>query len=345
MSHGDRAVRRALAWVALALVWAAPGMPQTPPEFDHVGTRFPLTGSHRRASCNACHTGGLFAGTPTRCAFCHDGSDLRAETSKPLDHVPSSDQCDDCHDTVLWDQVVFDHRSVMTACMGCHNGTNAGGKSPDHVVTSSDCDACHFTLAWSPASFDHADVTQPCESCHNGMTATGKDPGHLLTTAGCEICHSTRAWSPTTFSHEGIVSPCSSCHDGSTATGTPADHFVTSLECDACHSTTRWTGARYVHNSATYPGNHRRNLGCRDCHRSNTEMVDYSSPAYQPDCAGCHASDFKPGPHKKFENPDTFYTVGELRDCTGACHVYTDATLSTIKKRRTGEHRVSDSEF
>jgi len=68
--------------------------------------------------------------------------------------------------------------------------------------------------------------------------------------------------------------------------------------------------------------------------------------AYAPDCAGCHANDYKTGPHKKTENPDTRYTVDELRDCTGACHVYTDSSLTTVKKFRPGpEHRVNKNDF
>ena len=40
------------------------------------------------------------------------------------------------------------------------------------------------------------------------------------------------------------------------------------------------------------------------------------------------------------------YTVSELRDCTGACHVYTDATMTTIQRSRPGpEHRVNGGEF
>ena len=43
---------------------------------------------------------------------------------------------------------------------------------------------------------------------------------------------------------------------------------------------------------------------------------------------------------------DVRYTVGELRDCTGACHVYTDSTMTTIKENRPGpEHRISAGEF
>jgi len=34
-----------------------------------------------------------------------------------------------------------------------------------------------------------------------------------------------------------------------------------------------------------------------------------------------------------------------LRDCAGSCHIYSDATLTTIKERRSGEHRVSSGDF
>jgi len=79
---------------------------------------------------------------------------------------------------------------------------------------------------------------------------------------------------------------------------------------------------------------------------ADAEQVTWTSPAYQPDCAGCHANDFISGPHKKHENPDVSYTVAEISDCTGACHIYTDSTLSTVKEFRPGpEHRVSAGDF
>ena len=49
-----------------------------PPGFDHFRTRFPLVGAHERITCQSCHQGGLFEGTPTRCVLCHDGSGFRA---------------------------------------------------------------------------------------------------------------------------------------------------------------------------------------------------------------------------------------------------------------------------
>ena len=75
-------------------------------------------------------------------------------------------------------------------------------------------------------------------------------------------------------------------------------------------------------------------------------MVVYTDdPSLAPDCAGCHRNDYRTGPHKKHENPDVQYTVQELKDCTGSCHIYTDATLTQIKETRNREHRVSDSGF
>lgn len=74
-------------------------------------------------------------------------------------------------------------------------------------------------------------------------------------------------------------------------------------------------------------------------------MVYTDAPSLAPDCAGCHRSDFESGPHKKHENPDRSYTAMELRDCSGSCHVYEDATLATIIKTRNRAHSVGDRDF
>jgi hypothetical protein len=164
----------------------------------------------------------------------------------------------------------------------------------------------------------------------------------------CEACHSTVAFSPVaTMDHFQVIGSCSSCHNGAIATGKNAGHFVTAQECDLCHTTNQWTPHIYRHIGLPYePLDHRDNLGCTECHQGNTETVNWRSPAFQPDCAGCHSNDYKSDPHKKHENPDRRYTVSELRDCTGACHVYTDSSMTTIKKSRPGpEHRISGGDF
>jgi hypothetical protein len=249
----------------------------------------------------------------------------------------------------FWDPAVtVDHLQVLGSCASCHDGAIATGKNINHLPTGDNCEDCHTTAAWVPAVFDHAGVTPgTCSQCHDGITATGKDGDHLVTNAECDACHLTLAWLPATFDHDNVApGTCSTCHDGVTATGKPGGHFQTALECDTCHDTNFWTPEVFTHSSPTYPGDHRGNLDCTDCHTSNAEIVPWQFPAYQPECAACHVNDYKSGPHKKYENPDTRYTVGELADCSGACHTYTDSSLTTIKKFRPGpEHRVSGNDF
>ncbi|MEZ4291164.1 MAG: hypothetical protein R3E53_11760 [Myxococcota bacterium] len=43
---------------------------------------------------------------------------------------------------------------------------------------------------------------------------------------------------------------------------------------------------RYDHAGTAYPGDHRVNLDCTDCHGGNNAVVTWSNPTYQPECAG-----------------------------------------------------------
>ena len=187
-----------------------------------------------------------------------------------------------------------------------------------------------------------------CSSCHNGTDATGKGPLHVQTTNVCEDCHSSNAWTPVTnVDHNQVLGSCSSCHNGTIATGQNPGHFSTAQDCGVCHDPIAWTPADYRHTGLSYePQDHRGNLACTACHKNNSEVVNWRYPAFRPDCAGCHAGDYKSDPHKKWENPDTRYTASELRDCTGACHVYTDSSMTRILKNRPGpEHRISGADF
>lgn len=334
-----------LLGAALLLACLGGAEAQTRPEFDHDATAFPLFGAHERTSCESCHTGGRFEGTPTDCGYCHDGTNKWAVSAKHPGHFPTGADCGFCHTARSWEQARMDHGTVSSSCESCHNGGFAEGKPPVHPASSERCGDCHRTLTWAGARFDHSNVTTACFTCHNGVDATGKHTGHVASSNDCQLCHSTRSWIPARFDHSNVTGSCRSCHDGITATGTPNGHFLTSLDCSACHSTLTWDNADYAH-GAGYPDHGRGRLDCRDCHGGNSDAVTWSSPAYQPDCAGCHARDFRPGPHKKWENPDTFYTVGELRNCSGSCHVYTDSTLTTIRSRRGGpEHRPRNGGF
>ena len=262
--------------------------------------------------------------------------------------MPTTNVCEDCHSTQAWSPVTaVDHTQVVGTCQSCHNGVIAEGKPPDHIPSGNACDDCHTTDAWTPAVFDHTGVTNNCISCHDGTTATGKGPVHMPTTNVCEDCHCTTAWSPvTTVDHTQVAGTCSSCHNGTIATGKPQGHFVTSRECDYCHTTHSWTALDFHHSSPNYPGDHRANLDCNDCHGGNSEVVTYQFPQYAPDCASCHANNFESEPHRKTQTPSTHYNVDELRDCTGACHIYEDASLTTIHTFRPGpQHHVTDRGF
>ena len=330
--------------LALAIVWlfgaAMPAYGQDP-VFDHLRSGFPLTGAHRRIPCESCHGGAVFAGTPTDCRTCHGNTGSLALTGKPANHFQTASPCDDCHSTIAWSPARFDHAVVTAACSTCHNGRTATGKSPSHLPTPNTCDDCHTTAAWSPARFDHAVVTAACSACHNGAIATGKPRGHLPAPDTCDACHTTAAWSPARFDHSVVTASCATCHNGRIATGKPSKHFITSLDCGECHNTSLWSVSTFQHSSPNYPSGHRQVVVCTACHVANTETSAWQTPSFRPDCAGCHATAFRPSPHKKVDAPPLLYSVSELRDCTGACHLYTDATLTQILERRSGQHNAA----
>jgi len=124
-----------------------------------------------------------------------------------------------------------------------------------------------------------------------------------------------------------------------------SSHLRTRLDCASCHTYPDWSVLVFKHTSAAYPGQHRAALDCAACHTSNTDQVPYASAANAGTCAGCHATDFKPAAHPATVKGQS-YTAGELANCTGACHVYSDATRTTIVKKLPGPyHRVSDAQF
>jgi hypothetical protein len=391
---GDE-IRRLARWGPRLALLAALALPASVPAqdvpFDHYRTRFPLVGAHERVDCERCHAGGVFRGTPTRCIACHDGSGVRADTARDVDHIrttndcdschlitawapsrvdhdsvlgdcatchdgrtaegrplghpPSSNRCEECHGTITWMGARFDHTGITSGCVTCHDGSSATGKPPSHPPTSNQCEDCHTTFGWEATRFDHTGITNDCVRCHNGMDATGKSPTHVRSTNVCEACHRPGGWSLVSFDHTQVLGSCSTCHDGATATGKPPGHFQTAGECDLCHLTQDWQPVVFRHSSPAYPGDHRGPPPCQACHTANAETIAWPFPTYQPDCAACHASDFKPDSHKKVDSPTILYTVDELRDCTGACHQYTDATFTTIERTRTGEHRPGSGDW
>jgi hypothetical protein len=185
-------------------------------------------------------------------------------------------------------------------------------------------------------------TTAACATCHNGAVATGKPPKHITTAAPCDTCHkSTMAFDVARMNHASQTAPCANCHNGTATQGKGPRHFVTTQPCDTCHRTASWAPVTYRHMSAAYP-NHGGTIDCASCHVSNSQVVAWKFAAYKPDCAGCHAAEFRPQQHMKYLKPaPTSYSVAELKDCTGACHLYTDKAQTTIQTNRPKAHRVN----
>ena len=103
----------------------------------------------------------------------------------------------------------------------------------------------------------------------------------------------------TTVDHNEVLGICSACHDGNIATGKNNGHFTTNRECDECHTTNTWIPHIYMHSGLTYePLDHQGNFACTECHQANSEVIQWPTPLYQPDCAGCHFTTYRPGVDK-----------------------------------------------
>jgi hypothetical protein len=259
--------------------------------------------------------------------------------------MPTTIVYESCRVTTAFKPARMDHTQTSGACASCHGKyPPARGKTTTHIQSTVLCEACHTSARFKPAvKVDHSQVIGTCSACHNGTTAKGKNATHIASTVACANCHTTAAFKPATrVDHTQVLGSCNTCHNGTRAKGKNTGHFVTNRQCDYCHTTTVFKPSTFRHLSATYPGDHAVALMCTNCHTGNAELVPWRTPAYAPNCAACHTSNYKPGSHKKFDTPTTgLYTVSELRDCTGACHLYTDNTLTKIKTARTGKHRVN----
>lgn len=343
-------IPKAIAALALAVLLAVPAAAVQRTQFDHLTTGYELQGAHRDLSCEYCHQQGVFKGTARNCVGCHAMGSRVGSTPRPANHIPTQDNCQLCHSLYNFAPIVhMDHLATRGSCFSCHNGVSAMGKNPGHVPSDNNCDACHTTNAFSPVRMEHANlamrVANSCRSCHSGVQAATLPRNHLPTTQECGACHGTLSWTPARFDHTALAGNCQSCHNAAAATGKAADHMTTARDCSTCHRYPNWSTMTFAHNSAEYPGDHRSAAACTACHTTNTDKATWQFASYRPACGGCHAGAFKPDGHDKTLD-GMKYNVGELQNCTGACHVYTDAKLTAIAKPRpAGHHKVNDGAF
>ena len=358
MVRGTRTLAAALILLLLLGVFLLPhaaAVQRT--QFDHLTTGYELRGFHRDLACEYCHLQGVFKGTPRTCVGCHTPGSRVSSTPRPVTHILTQDNCEACHTQYNFLPIVhMDHLQVRGTCFSCHNGVRAMGKIPGHIQSDNNCDACHTTNSFAPARVEHTSINMiakagmngaggSCRTCHSGVRAASVPRNHVPTTQDCGACHGTLSWSPARFDHTGIMANCQTCHNGGAAAGKVTNHMTTSLDCSTCHHYPSWSSVTFTHTSAEFPGEHKAAAGCTSCHTTNTDKATWQFGAYRPGCGGCHANSFKPEGHAKTVEGMT-YNLSELQNCSGACHIYTDARLTTIAKARpAGHHKVTDGAF
>jgi len=159
-------------------------------DFDHASSGFQLEGAHLTVSCGACHSRGVFAGTPRRCADCHEDGGSVTATPRPARHILSTQQCDACHaERSFLPLHRMDHKETVGSCVSCHDNRTAPGKPVDHPPTGNECDSCHLTVAFRPV-FINGQVQKLgiCPGCRNDVVSMIRDAGNVSASAGCDTC-------------------------------------------------------------------------------------------------------------------------------------------------------------
>jgi hypothetical protein len=225
-------------------------------KFDHNTTGFSLSGSHTvpPRQCTDCHVGNNYSLSSTACVTCHL-KDFNSTTNP--NHVTSGfpQQCELCHDTIVWTDSTFNHNNTTfpltgshtspprqcadchvngnyttlpTACVGCHqtdynNTTNPGHKAQPQFFSTT-CQNCHSTTNWLNASFNHAQYS-PFPTSHGGANNV------------CSTCH--------TNSNDYSIFQCTNCHAKPDTDGRHSGvkgYVYNSINCYQCHQNAKGGG-------------------------------------------------------------------------------------------------------
>lgn len=298
---------------------------QTRRAFDHVRTKFALTGAHREVACEKCHIAGVFRGlrfdacsschvTPHRrvlgpaCTSCHvtDSWTTRSldhmKTAFPLVGAHTRVACAKCHATGVRQPLRFDR------CSACHANVH-------RESVRDDCGRCHTPAAFRPATFDHRAATAfPLEGQHEPLA--------------CRKCH-TRIESDDipalrrVVDFGGVQATCTACHKD-------RHQGEFGRACEACHRASTFKAAGFVHpRMPAFFGGLHTGVACVKCHvRSGLQTSAKAPPSVA--CAGCHSD----------------VHLGQLGVACDRCHDVSGAkfaparfTHDTTRFPLTGKHR------
>ncbi|MDO8988151.1 MAG: cytochrome C [Sideroxyarcus sp.] len=133
-------------------------------DFNHLVSRFPLTGKHLLVECKKCHLTPKFKDAKSDCWSCHQKQDK--ETHKRT----LGTDCQTCHNTRNWQSWDFNHDKTRFKLQGKHKDIK--------------CAECHKTPVFKKMS-----LPTSCASCHD------KDDKHDGTFGRrCEQCHVGSSW-------------------------------------------------------------------------------------------------------------------------------------------------------
>lgn len=280
----------------------------------HDDTRFPLTGSHKKASCDSCHlvNGKSVYRFPNArkkfCINCHDNVH-----KKQFSRKFSARSCNDCHTTVDFeklkpfdhDQTSFrltgNHVKIANKCEKCHVPTNEilptkppkkAGRYQFPGQRVGFCQNCHANQHRD--MFSSKFYRQPCFKCH---TTSGFDRlrsfNHDQTAyplrgkhrdVKCRECHvpTRKRYKTEPFRRKGRYQfpgferrQCITCHEN-------IHKPSRGDNCKKCHTVYGWKNADGYHKDFTLVGAHLK-LSCDNCH-INDRMLKGSSE----DCRACH---------------------------------------------------------
>ncbi len=255
------------------------------------------------------------------CASCHDAG--YGIQGKSVGHPVTSKDCSVCHSGFdNFADGIFSHDNIAngTRCDSCHDGNTATGKvdappGKPHLPTTLDCDKCHSAGGTFTAATWLHEGTGNCTNCHDGRydgvypNIKSQSSSHIATSIQCDECHTTKNW---VFSHQspGLTRETIGGKQFSTTGNYPGDHGdwnASPSNCSACH-VTGFTPSVLPINNTNFPW--KLNSGRNNNYNDSTAYI------FRPQCAACHANDFKA---ESEHNGGKSGTVAQNANC-GGCH-------------------------
>lgn len=202
----------------------------TPSKFtleNHQKTKFSLTGSHLAVDCSSCHkkkNEWKFRFSTFRCIECHENVHNQEISFKFM----GKNDCENCHNTISWKNLNFDHDKTNFKLEGRHLKIKCGD--------------CHIKNINNKKVHLFKSINSICLSCHNDVH------NKQYISEECRLCHTFDSWKPTIFNHDRAQFKLSGAHE--------------KIECNKCHFVQqREDGGTFIVYKI------RRTL-CTDCHSS-----------------------------------------------------------------------------